>query len=608
MASRSLLNCTATDHITASADIVGYGVVRAFFCTALLTLLTIAYGYLSKSVPNWYLTQTDYAIISLVNIDRIVNQLFTFSYNSKAAICWILRMKVSPRRPDLSRTQREQVFTRFILALSDQQLVTGLAILIGTVANQHTLTTYDFNMAFTLAWFSAITHLATLDVLQDYLISHKTMRNWRIFGMLSFLVLLLYFLGVATNKPDDSVPVQCLFEHPEMGSLGSLSGGMNSFEILSLMSLLTTGIWVLKSYLTRICWSLRKRNKILSAGYYLAFYVWKFCSLRAAKFIDWSQVSSSYRSSFLEHIASLDVVVLRREHLVRIQDPNSGRWRRCLHIFAHAWDLYRQSFLSAAPEIMFMVSYGFTQSIAAHQIDRTIYAMSKPDQSRKVSHQAIVEVDTSMGFGQIFPIFLLILPLFAAAEIYYDARHDDHEESFFADRRISGKHSALLRADTAFSVSSMQDHGLEGVALDDDGNASLVQRYFYLEWMEVMTKSATTHTVEHTRRIRRYYALAQDFSDIERRLRHQNIYVLFMLLFECGISLLAGILLNISRVPSLVVGVFLVLMQLLKVLLDCVRTFRCAFSSLSNDKTLIQIMKHISEDAFPTNTAVVVPS
>jgi len=185
--------------------------LAAFFGSAALTPIAITYGYFSESLPEWYLTETDHAIISTVNLGKWQETCFATIYNLKCKIRRALGRKVLPRRQRLSRAQREAVVTRFILALSDQQLVTGLAILAGTVANQCTLSGYDFKMAFSLAWFSSITHLATLDVLRDYLIKHRTVRKWRIWGMVGMLILLIYFLGVASNL-DPTIPAQCIFE------------------------------------------------------------------------------------------------------------------------------------------------------------------------------------------------------------------------------------------------------------------------------------------------------------------------------------------------------------------------------------------------------------
>ena len=118
--------------------------MAAFFGSAALTLIAITYGYFSESLPKWYLTETDHTIISTVNLENLQETCFGTIYNLKCKIRRALGRKVLPRRQRLSRAQRKEVVTRFILAFSDQQLVTGLAILVGTVANQCTLNGYDF--------------------------------------------------------------------------------------------------------------------------------------------------------------------------------------------------------------------------------------------------------------------------------------------------------------------------------------------------------------------------------------------------------------------------------------------------------------------------------
>jgi hypothetical protein len=56
-------------------------------------------------------------------------------------------------------------FEAIILAFSDQQLVTGFALLLSTYLKGD-ITVYTFRVATTVAWFSSTTHLATLVVLR----------------------------------------------------------------------------------------------------------------------------------------------------------------------------------------------------------------------------------------------------------------------------------------------------------------------------------------------------------------------------------------------------------------------------------------------------------
>jgi hypothetical protein len=64
-----------------------------------------------------------------------------------------------------SRPKRKKAVEGVILALSDQQLITGLAMLIAGFVKCD-ISVYLFNNVFALAWFSCTTHLATLTVLK----------------------------------------------------------------------------------------------------------------------------------------------------------------------------------------------------------------------------------------------------------------------------------------------------------------------------------------------------------------------------------------------------------------------------------------------------------
>ena len=103
-------------------------------------------------------------------------------HNSQASI-------MDPRQ---TRLLRRENMIQFILALSDQQLVTGLAILIAGVSHQGSFTRYEWVAIHNLAWFSSTTHLATLDVLGSHFRSQRNVRAARTFGIIAFLLLLDY--------------------------------------------------------------------------------------------------------------------------------------------------------------------------------------------------------------------------------------------------------------------------------------------------------------------------------------------------------------------------------------------------------------------------------
>lgn len=164
------LNCEPQGTVKATTDIAGPGVswpnsmasaihrltsaqvLYAYLISALLAILSIVYGYLSDSLPESYLNETDRTVIhsfqSCLPSERSVGRIRAV-YDKTKSFLLFGRQSRPPRK--LTRRQREEVLKRFILTLSDQQLATGLAILIAAVANQCTLTVWEFQLAFALA-------------------------------------------------------------------------------------------------------------------------------------------------------------------------------------------------------------------------------------------------------------------------------------------------------------------------------------------------------------------------------------------------------------------------------------------------------------------------
>ena len=124
-----------------------------------------------------------------------------------------------------ARERRSKGLGKFIIALSDQQLVTGLAVLIAGFVSPCSMSIYHFNIIAALGWFSSTTHLSTLAVLRIYFIEHPRLRNWRVVAML-FVLMLLIIARVVTlaSTLDNSLPVRCAFTHGSFRDLGLLPG------------------------------------------------------------------------------------------------------------------------------------------------------------------------------------------------------------------------------------------------------------------------------------------------------------------------------------------------------------------------------------------------
>ena len=144
-------------------------------------------------------------------------------------------------KQNLALERQKENLGRFILALSDQQLITGLAILFAGFCKTSSMSTYHFNIVASLAWFSSVTHLATLGVLRTYLIRTPAVRKWRVVLMVVVLILLLVALPPRWEARNDSRPVCCYYSN-------KISGG-DGFSLLLLWFSLG---FVVVTYIQRI--------------------------------------------------------------------------------------------------------------------------------------------------------------------------------------------------------------------------------------------------------------------------------------------------------------------------------------------------------------------
>ncbi|KAK5111455.1 hypothetical protein LTR62_004907 [Meristemomyces frigidus] len=182
-----MVDCTEPDVLAADADIVGPGVLVAFFITGLTTVSVVIVAYLCEALDDDLMGDLDRRIIS----------------NTAQKWRHLRRVRTNLNEEQASgaehiREARKKAMAQFVRALSDQQLVTGLGILVAAVSTPDHLSGYEFTVALALAWFSSTTHLATLTVLRGFLRSLGLVRDARVGGMVLVLLLLTYTVGVST--------------------------------------------------------------------------------------------------------------------------------------------------------------------------------------------------------------------------------------------------------------------------------------------------------------------------------------------------------------------------------------------------------------------------
>ncbi|KAJ4989502.1 hypothetical protein SVAN01_05037 [Stagonosporopsis vannaccii] len=473
MARCANLNCEPRSVVKATTDIAGDGVLFAYLASAILAILAIVYGYLSDSLPESYLNETDKTVIasfqSCLPSARNVARIRSVYEKIKSIV--FLGRRSKPHR-ELTRRQREEVVRRFILTLSDQQLATGLAILIAAVANQCTLTVWEFQLAFSLAWFSSTTHLATLDCLRDYFLKHGEVRNWRVGGMIVLLGLLMYFLIMDMASVNYTIPIQCTFYF--FGNKG-----LDEPEPLDPYTILSAGLTIVLltwQYLVRIRWSYKHDD-----GRTTLFERTMF-KMRTMRHRSTFRLSKENMEYMIEEAVSERTSYRRRRNLEQIR--NSKGMRRHWLIAYRASETYSHSFLSLGPMLTFMIAFGFTQLYLGR------WQSGVP-----------LDIDTSMGIGQITPLFLLVLPVLVAAETYYEVQDSTDSEQAQEIARENAelalarhkRHMSIsdsgrfpLRADFRRAYGSIELRDFEPLdrstsAEDYEAHVPALKRFFYLE-------------------------------------------------------------------------------------------------------------------------------
>lgn len=225
------------DVITADPDIVGPGVLAAFFVTATVTILAVVFAYLSNTLDGSYMNDLDRMIIAHSqrkwrHLKRVHTNLSDKTHDEQEAL----------------RDLRRETVTQFILTLSDQQLVTGLAILIAGVSDPFHITGYEFTVVLALAWFSSTTHLTTLTALRKYMDSHGVIRDARVIGMVIVLILLSYSLVISIPAARRTVPVACEFESDAFAIFGDSLSVLGLVAVAMVLFMLVSGYSKSKRY------------------------------------------------------------------------------------------------------------------------------------------------------------------------------------------------------------------------------------------------------------------------------------------------------------------------------------------------------------------------
>lgn len=346
-------------------------------------LLLIIYAYLKHCLPSDVLTWADLGFLQNWHLCKKCRKRFTFIVESR-----IPDPDTFCKHTNLYRdTRRRKALGAFLLTLSDQQLVVGPAVMIGALAQRCRLSCYEFQMVRNLAMRASVAHLSTLIALRDYLVVNTVVRDIRVVGMLVNLCLLVYTVIVAgaSELVHSSARVQCV-----MDDLSILLSDPASFALAILWTIL-----LISQYFSGI-------TDLYAFEYNKALLRWLCCDPKKKYGLTESEFEEWYERRITESIYNPESDARREYYWLRTVDINR-RFPRWYTFVAVLYD-YLMSVLVNPELLLFNCSYGVAQII-----------------STKMAPPRIKNNTNAIDFGQVVPLCLLLIPVLAGFEAYYDA-------------------------------------------------------------------------------------------------------------------------------------------------------------------------------------------
>lgn len=357
---------------------VNWQVIISFLFSAYFTLFGTIYAYFAGLLPADILNTTD----------RIV-----FRANS--------------RRVD---SKWQGALHKGVMMFSDQQIVTGIAILVAGLAGlreSSDISVYHFQVVIYLAWMSSNVHLTTLTVLRSYLQSKPALRTWRVTGMSILFVLLLaalaptvhilwtyamsdiltYYLtpleaqetaillGNKLGQGGLGIPVRCLWRGKV--NQGLIGADRHGLELTST----SVNPDAISSYIAIII-----------------AYAWKTGSL-----FERSRQELRYWLRDRPEYLLEKAIAERLKHKSRSRIRARYRFLVALYVHLVAVSDFIESFAAS----LWLLSLGLVWGTLQIVIPRRLMNISYP---------GVLSQENNWEFGQLMPLFLLILPLAAVIE------------------------------------------------------------------------------------------------------------------------------------------------------------------------------------------------
>lgn len=407
--------CTSTQQ--PNPDIAGIGVTLAFLITAWTSLAFIVWAYFSGRIPQSYLNQID-----------------TICFKAHSNRC----------HEDWTKTME-----KVVLIFSDQQLVTGLAILLAgfSEAYSNDLDVLHWQILVYLAWTSSAVHLVTLSMLRNRLSRRPFLRKFRIVGM----IILFALLATALFPQTRILYLQSLSQ--SVGTFANVLNDKHSWMYISRQGLPIRCFWngelnALYDHSFYASWYSDpplglNLDAVISYLTLCVGYVWKLCQL----------VPASHQ--FMRKWCFAKPTLALENALKKSPPQGSHNVVARLRVFCYVLLVLAvqpiESFMATLLLLCGTLAWGTMQLVLA----------------RTHSTSQVRAAEFRLSFGQVLPLLLLLQPVITMLE-YLNSKCTGFTcctyRSFLADNVIVKKKAAATAPsyhvqDQASQPSTCQYHG-----------------------------------------------------------------------------------------------------------------------------------------------------
>jgi hypothetical protein len=280
------------------------------------------------------------------------------------------------------KQERVESLQTFLLAFGDQQLVTSLALLIAEFVRHGDISIYSTNVVVSMTLLSSTIHLSTLPVLRDLLRRHRIIRHTRFIAMVCVMVAMVVLLVLQMGNTwwplhgESDLYFRCGLRYFQVDF-----GWSQSQQVIVIL-------FFIISYIDAgfLLYGSERPQTVLNA-----------VTQAVERQFDIKTIAP-WRGTLVRFQAKFKILARLPDSLVSIAVAESFAYHQ-------HWDAYA----SEMSTVMFGYAYGITNVFVARRY-----------------HEGTTGPFNTWGYGQVVPLAMLILPLYAGLQAYYGEIYSTH--------------------------------------------------------------------------------------------------------------------------------------------------------------------------------------